>query len=288
MIEWYDFYIFGSLAAVLSPEILSARQRHLRAHCLSRHFRRWLPGAPVWSALLRTHRRSRRPQVCLPGDALDHGRRHRSHRPAAHLRNRRLVRPHHSAPDSHPARAWPLAANMAAPRFMSPSTCPTASAASTPASFKSPPRSACSSPCSSSSFTQQSMSKEDFAELGLAHSLPHFHHPCHHLPLHPSEDEGIPDLHQIKSRWHDFDAAADRRLRQMGQPQARLHFPVRRHRRTGCGLVHRPVLRAVLSSDRAQSESQNLQHHRRHRASLRHALLHASSAPFPTRSAASG
>ena len=29
MIEWYDFYIFGSLAAVLSPAILSAGQRHV-------------------------------------------------------------------------------------------------------------------------------------------------------------------------------------------------------------------------------------------------------------------
>jgi len=34
MIEWYDFYIFGSLAAVLSPKFYPFRQRHNCVDCL--------------------------------------------------------------------------------------------------------------------------------------------------------------------------------------------------------------------------------------------------------------
>ena len=76
MIEWYDFYIFGSLAAILSPKFYPPGNDTFALHCLSRDLRRRLSRPSVRRPLLRTHRRPRWPQVRLPGDPLDHGRRH--------------------------------------------------------------------------------------------------------------------------------------------------------------------------------------------------------------------
>ena len=97
MIEWYDFYIFGSLAAVLSPKFYPPGNDTFALHRLSLDLRRRLPRSSLRRALLRTHRRPRRPQVRLPRHAHHHGRRHSPHRPAAHVRNRRVVRADHSS-----------------------------------------------------------------------------------------------------------------------------------------------------------------------------------------------
>ena len=42
---------------------------------------------------------------------------------------------------------------------------------------------------------------------------------------------------------------------QMGKPEARADFAVRRDRRPGRGLVHRPVLRAVLPADDSEGST---------------------------------
>src|SRR5262245_33858656 len=63
MIEWYDFYIFGSLATVISPRFYPAGDDTLCAYRVPFDFRRGLCRSSVWSALLRTHRRSGRTQV---------------------------------------------------------------------------------------------------------------------------------------------------------------------------------------------------------------------------------
>ncbi len=64
--------------------------------------------------------------------------------------------------------------------------------------------------------TQQAMSARRFQGLGLAHSLPHLHRPGHHLALHSLEDEGIAHLQPDQERWDDFHAAAHGRFCKMG------------------------------------------------------------------------
>jgi len=51
MIEWYDFYIFGSLAAVALPEVLSVRQRHNCVDCLLIDLRGWIRSPAIWRAI---------------------------------------------------------------------------------------------------------------------------------------------------------------------------------------------------------------------------------------------
>ena len=55
MIEWYDFYIFGSLSGISCAEVLSAWQSIVRVHRLSGHFRGRLYGASLWRALFWAH-----------------------------------------------------------------------------------------------------------------------------------------------------------------------------------------------------------------------------------------
>ena len=204
MIEWYDFYIFGSLATVLAPKFYPPGNDTFALHRLPGHLRGRLHGPPLRRAVLRAHRRHGRPQICLSRHPEDHGRRHRPDRPAAHLCDSRLVRARH--PDRHPRSARPgaRAANTAARPSTWPNTSPIASAASTPASFRSPPRWASSSPCIVILVTQQSMTKDAFQGLGLAHPVPDLHRSGDHLPLHPDADEGIAHLHADQERRHDL------------------------------------------------------------------------------------
>ncbi len=103
MIEWYDFYIFGSLATVISPLFYPSRQRHARAHRVSLDVRRRVRRPAVRRAVLRPHRRSGRPQVRVPRHARHHGRRHGADRRAADLRVHRHGRAGRAALDSRPA-----------------------------------------------------------------------------------------------------------------------------------------------------------------------------------------
>ena len=83
--EWYDFYLYGSLAVYHRRDLLQpvsgSDAQHLRAAGL----RRRLPGAPVRRAGVRPHRRSRRPQIHLPRHHPDHGSVDLPGRPAARL-----------------------------------------------------------------------------------------------------------------------------------------------------------------------------------------------------------
>ena len=60
VIEWYDFYIFGSLAAVLSVKFFE--KGHLSPRCLARsHFSCRIPDPSVGSIPVRLDGRPRRP-----------------------------------------------------------------------------------------------------------------------------------------------------------------------------------------------------------------------------------
>ena len=96
--------------------------------------------------------------------------------------------------------------------------------------------------------------RADVPRLGLAPAVSALDLPGRDLALHPAPDEGITDLPAHQEHGHDLGAAAQRGLRAVAQPQERPDFAVRRDRRTGRRLVHRTVLCVVLSPDDSQGE----------------------------------
>ncbi len=98
---------------------------------------------------------------------------------------------------------------------------------------------------------------------------------------------GIADLPAHEGRGQGLEGAAVGGLRPVEERQDRAARAARPHRRPGRGLVLRPVLRAVLPAERAQGRRRVGQHHDRHRTRARHALLRGVRLRCPTRSAAS-
>src|SRR5713226_206769 len=82
MIEWYDFYIFGSLAAVLSP-IFYPPGNQTFSYRLLGHVRCGIRRAALWRALFWTDRRHRGPQVCVHCDVVNYGWSNSTHRNVA-------------------------------------------------------------------------------------------------------------------------------------------------------------------------------------------------------------
>ena len=145
VIEWYDFYIFGSLAAVSRGVFYPESERHDLAAQVAGDVRRRLRRAAVRRARLRAHRRPGRPQVRVHGDAAHHGRLDGGDRPAARLRARSASARRSCSSRCASSRVSRSAASTAARRSTSPSTRPTTSAASTRRSSRRRRRSACSS-----------------------------------------------------------------------------------------------------------------------------------------------
>ena len=82
-----------------------------------------------------------------------------------------------------------------------------------------------------------------------------------------------PIFQHIKGTGDDLGQAAEGSVHAVAQPETRADFAVRRDGRAGRGLVHRAVLRALLSADDPQGERHVGELHRRHRAAARHAVV---------------
>ena len=87
-----------------------------------------------------------------------------------------------------------------------------------------------------------------------------------------------PIFQHIKGTGHDLGQAAEGSVHAVGEPEARADLAVRRDRRAGRRLVHRPVLRAVLPADDPQGARDVGELHRRHRAAARACRSSSSSA----------
>ena len=102
--EWYDFYLYGSLAAIIAQAVL--RRASIPTAAFISALLAFAAGflvRPVRRARVRPPRRHDRPQVHLPGDDPDHGPVDLHRRPAAQLRLDR-----HRGAD-HPDRPAPAA-----------------------------------------------------------------------------------------------------------------------------------------------------------------------------------
>ncbi len=109
--EWYDFYLYGSLASIIGAQFFSrlsaGHARHLRAAGI----RRGLPRSSVRRHRVRPRRRHRRPQIHLPRHHPDHGPVDLHRRPAAERGHHR-----HCGAD-HPDRVAPGAGSCARRRI---------------------------------------------------------------------------------------------------------------------------------------------------------------------------
>ena len=85
-VEFYDFYIYATAAVSVFPApVLPQGQRHHRAAGLARDIRSGVRRAPAGVGAVRAFRRSDRAKGHARRLAADHGHRHLSGRPAAHL-----------------------------------------------------------------------------------------------------------------------------------------------------------------------------------------------------------
>ena len=147
MIEWYDFYIFGSLAAVLSPKFYPpgndtfAYIAYLATFAVGFLVRPF--GALFFGRIGDLVGRKYAFLVTL----FDHGRRDGGDRLAADLQDRGMVCADYAAADSRAARTGARRRVWRRGGLCRASTCPTASAASTRASSRSRRRWDCSCRC---------------------------------------------------------------------------------------------------------------------------------------------
>ena len=123
-------------------------------------------------------------------------------------------------------------------------------------------------------FTRTALGEPEFAEVGLAHSVPGLGAAARHLGLDPAAAERIAGVPEDEGRGQGLEGSADRSLRQLEQRQDRHHRADRRRDGPGRGLVHRPVLRAVLHAIDPQGRRLHRQPADRLVAAARHRLLH--------------
>ena len=88
--------------------------------------------------------------------------------------------------------------------------------------------------------------------VGLAHSLPCLDLPARHLALYPAADAGEPRLPEDEGGGLHFEGAFERSLRSVEKREDRAARPARPDGRPGGGVVHGPVLRAVLPAEHSE------------------------------------
>ncbi len=110
--------------------------------------------------------------------------------------------------------------------------------------------------------------------LGMAHSLPALDRAGHHLSIHPIEDEGIADLLAAQEFRHDHSKAADRSLLRFGRTSSACLVSLL-GATAGQGVVwYTGQFYALFYLQTVLKLNPKHQHHRRHRSALRDALLY--------------
>ena len=120
---------------------------------------------------------------------------------------------------------------------------------------------------------QNFMSRETFSSWGWRIPFHHFDFPRGHFALHPVAHEGVADFSTHQERGNDFGKTFEGSVHEMGKPEARFDFTLRRDCGPGRRLVYRPVLRFVLPANGAQREWHLGKLHHRDRLAVGHAVL---------------
>ena len=126
----------------------------------------------------------------------------------------------------------------------------------------------------------------EFDDLGLADPLPGVRRAARHFGVHPHATGGIPGVSGNEGRGHEFQGAAHGVLRALGKPAARDPGVARRDRRAGRRLVLRSVLRPLLPDAGTEGRSADGESADRRRRFWSGRPSSSCSAFFRTRSAA--
>ena len=176
--EWYDFFIFGSLAPVISKVFFAGLDPTAALIAALGLFAAGFAFRPLGRDHLRRDGRPRRPQGDLPRHRQPDGRRDLRHRPAADLCDRRASSRRSCSSSCASARAPRWAANMAARRSMSPSMPPTTSAARRPAGSSPRPSFGLLAALAGHPRHPHRARRGGVPRLGLAHPVPRLDHPA--------------------------------------------------------------------------------------------------------------
>ena len=250
--EWYDFYLYGSLAAIIAAQFFSGVNPTAAFIFALMAFAAGFAVRPFGALVLRPARRHDRPQVHLPRHHPDHGPVDLHRRHPAQLRHDRHRRADH--PDLPAAAAGPGARRRVRRRGDLRRRARAARQARRLHLLDPDHRDARPVPVAARHprLPASSMSPEDFAAWGwripflvsivlLGVSV------WIRLMLNES-----PAFQKMKDEGTTSKAPLTESLRPVEEPQDRAARAVRPRRRPGGGLVHRPVLRAVLPDPDAE------------------------------------
>ena len=215
--EWYDFYLYGSLSAVIAAQFFSGVNPTAAFIFALMAFAAGFAVRPVRRDLLRPARRPDRAQVHLPDHHHDHGALDLHRRHPAELRRHRHRRPDHPDLPAPACRASPSAASTAAPPPTSPSTPRTARRGA----YTSWIQTTATLGLFLSLLVILGCRALDVAgglrRLGLAHPVPGLDRAARHLGLDPADAEREPRLPADEGGGHHLQGAAEGELRPSGR-----------------------------------------------------------------------
>ena len=211
-------------------EILSARQRHVRLHRISRDVCRRIFGAAVWRAVFRADWRCRRAEVRVSRDAFHHGRGDGGDRVAPVVQNGGLACADHAAADSRAARAG-AGRRIRRRDGLCRGACARRQAWILHELHSDHGDAGIVRVAAGDSGNAKRDEQRNVCRLGLADSVFDFDRAGVGVAIHPVEDERVADLRADQERGNDVGAAAEGRVCAMGESEARADFAVRRDRR---------------------------------------------------------
>ena len=250
--EWYDFFIFGSLAPVISKVFFAGLDPTPALIAALAPLRRRLRVPPARRADLRSHRRPSRPQGRVPGHRQPDGHRDLPDRLSTDLRaggDARADIAHHPArPPGHRARRriWRrgdlrrrACAQRQARRFhrMDPGIGVVRTAR-----------------CAAGDRRHAHMGRRGCVpRLGVARALPLLGRPARNLRMDARQARRKPGIRPAARRGRDHQGAAARSLLQLAQSEARADRFLRHHVRPRSGLVLHLLLPAGVPREIARA-----------------------------------
>ena len=260
--------------AVLRGAVLSQGQRNRRAAVGLCDLCRRLPGAAVRCPGVWAHRRSGRPQIHVPDHHRRHGRRDLRGRPAADVRDDRLGRAGSAGDLLRLLQGLALGGEYGGAATYVAEHAPNHRRGYDTAWIQTTATLGFFLALVVIGVCRMQMDAKVFANLGLADSVLGLGRPAGVLGLHPAQTRRIAGVQEDEGRGQGLQVAAYRQFPALSEQQVRAARAAGRDCRPGRGLVHGPVLRAVLPDHHAEARLSHRLHADRHFAADRHALLH--------------
>ena len=274
VIEWYDFYIFGSLAAIIGP-VLFGQSGDLTKSLLGALaiFGAGFVVRPFGAVVFGRHRRHGGAQVHFPGHAAHHGWGHVSDGPRAELRFHWHCRPHYrrgAAPVAGPGAGGRVRRRghlrgRVRPRFQARLLHQLHSDYGYRRPHSQYPGD-CDNP--------QNDGRSRLQGVGLAPAVPALGPAGNRLVLHPQEAARVAALCQGQGYRHHQQEPAARLVREPREPPAGAHCPVWGHDGAGGYLLHLAVSGVFVYEQYAEAGYRGFEHHSGRCDGAGHAAVH--------------